>query len=165
MDWHGECVGGTCGGGLLAGDACSVDADCQDAVNIYHEGIIPEGLYNVQVIESSSGCELNDDASYSAPLPVTQGVWGDVCGAGPGGACSGSPDGVADVTQDVLGLIDKFQNVNNLQKSRADLVPGDDGVNNGPDLKVTIAGDTLFALDAFGGFPYPFTPGDPFGPG
>ncbi len=64
-----------------------------------------------------------------------------------------------------LGLIDKFQNINALQKSRADLVPGDDGEHNGPDFKVTIIGDALFALDAFQGFAYPFTPGDPCGPG
>ncbi len=62
-------------------------------------------------------------------------------------------------------MIDKFQNINALQKSRADLVPGDDGTHNGPDFKVTIIGDALFALDAFQGFPYPFTPGDPCGPG
>ncbi len=51
-----------------------------------------------------------------------------------------------------------------IQKARADLVPGDNGINNGPDFKVTIAGDTLFALDAFQGFPYPFTPGSPCAP-
>ncbi len=93
---------------------------------------------------------------------MTQSKWGDVCGAGPGGACTGAADGAADVAQDVLGLIDKFQNINNLQKSRADLVPGDDGVHNGPDFKVTIASDTLFALEAFQGFLYPFVP--PFAP-
>ena len=43
-------------------------------------------------------------------------------------------------------------------------MPGDDGINNGPDFKVTIAGDALFALDAFTGFAYPFTPGDPCAP-
>ncbi len=45
------------------------------------------------------------------------------------------------------------------------LLDGDDGINNGPDFKVTIAADTLFALDASQGFPHPFTPGDPCGPG
>ncbi len=48
-----------------------------------------------------------------------------------------------------------------LQKSRTDLVPGDDGIHNGPDFKVTIASDTLFALEAFQGNAYPFAPGDP----
>ncbi len=114
---------------------------------------------------SSSSCSLQEEGSYSTPLTMTQGVWGDLCSDGPGGACTGVADGNPEVIQDVLGLIDKFQNINALQKSRADLVPGDNGINNGPDFKVTIAGDALFALDAFQGFSYPFTPGDPCGPG
>ncbi len=163
MDWHGECDGGTCVGGLLEGDSCATDDDCVDVVHLFHEGFVPDGVYDVQVVDSS--CSLQEEGSYSAPLTMTQALWGDICGSGPGGACTGVADGSADVAQDVLGLIDKFQNINALQKSRADLVPGDNGNNNGPDFKVTIAGDALFALDAFQGFPYPFTPGDPCGPG
>ena len=164
MDWHGVCNGGVCIGGLLDGEACTTNADCADFVHIYHEGIVPDGVYEVQVVDSA-GCDLNSDFSYSTPLTMTQNHWGDVCGAGPGGACTGVADGVADFAQDVMGLIDKFQNVNALQKSRSDLVPGDNGINNGPDFNVTIAGDTLFGADGFMGFPYPFTPGDPCGPG
>ncbi len=98
-------------------------------------------------------------------MELTTALWGDLCGLGPGGVCTGFPDGSTDVSQDVVGLLDKFANINSIQKARADIVPGDNGINNGPDFKVTIAGDTLFALDAFQGFPYPFTPGDPCGPG
>ncbi len=163
MDWHGACDGGTCAGGLNPGSSCTEDADCADFVHIYHEGVIPEGEYDVQVLEES--CAVTEDDNYSAPLTVIQNVWGDICGAGPGGACSGVADGVPDVAQDVIGCIGKFQNINAMQKSRADLVPGDDGINNGPDFKVTIAGDCLFALDAFSGLPYTSTPGDPCGPG
>ncbi len=163
MDWHGKCDNGSCAGGLNPGSSCAEDADCADFVHIYHEGLIPDGEYEVQVLEE--GCEVASVDDYSAPLTMIQNRWGDVCGAGLDGACTGVADGVPDVAQDVLGLIDKFQNINALQKSRADLVPGDDGTNNGPDFKVTIIGDALFALDAFQGFPYPFTPGDPCAPG
>ncbi len=69
-----------------------------------------------------------------------------------------------DLENDVLGVLDKFANVNDLQKSRADLEPGYDGTNNAPDLKVTVANDVLFCLDAFTGAPYPFPPGDPSTP-
>ena len=163
MDWHGFCDGGTCIGGLLEGDSCATDEDCVDVVHLFHEGFVPDGVYDVQVVDSS--CSLQAEASYSTPLRMTQGKWGDICGDGAGGACTGVADGNPEVVQDVLGLIDKFQNINALQKSRADLVPGDDGTHNGPDFKVTIIGDALFALDAFQGFAYPFTPGDPCGPG
>ena len=171
MDWHGVCNGGVCTGGLLDGEACTTNDDCVDFVHIYHEGIIPSdrlagdlglNVYEVQVVDADV---LQVEGCYSDPLTMTQAIWGDICGAGPGGACSGPPDGSATVAQDVLGCIDKFQNLNNLQKSRSDLVPGDNGINNGPDFKVTIAGDTLFALDAFCGAAYPFSPGDPCEPG
>ncbi|MEE9295147.1 MAG: hypothetical protein V3W34_09350 [Phycisphaerae bacterium] len=140
-----------------------IDWTTIDVVHLFHEGFVPDGIYDVQVVDGS--CSLQEEGSYSTPLTMTQGKWGDICGPGPGGACTGVADGAADVAQDVLGLIDKFQNINALQKSMADLVPGDNGINNGPDFLVTIAGDTLFALDAFQGVPYPFTPGDPCGPG
>ncbi len=164
MDWNGVCNGSTCVGGLKGpplldpGAQCTQDADCADVVHIFHEGFVPEGVYDLQVVDGSF--PLLDDCSYSAPLTMTQAEWGDVCGAVTG-VCTGPPDGSADVAQDVLGLIAKFQNTNALQKSRSDLVPGDDGFNNGPDFIVGIASDTLFALEAFQGFPYPYTPGDP----
>ena len=174
MDWHGECVGGTCVGGLKAGETCCVDDDCVDVVHIFHEGIVPSkmalptgpitepAVYEIQVVDVL--CPLQDESSYSPPLTLTQSGWGDVCGPGPEGACSGPPDGVIDVQNDVLGLLDKFANVNNLQKARADIEPGDDGINNGPDFKVHVANDVLFALEAFDEPEYPFQPGNPCEP-
>ncbi len=163
MDWRGRCDAGTCVGGLIEGAGCLVDDDCVKVVHFYHEGLVPGGIYDIQVVDSS--CSLQDEAGYSAPLTMTQAKWGDVCGPGPGGACSGVADGTVDVTNDVLGVLDKFANINNLQKARADLEPGDDGANNGPDFKVNVANDVLFVLDAFTGAPYPFVPGDPCNPG
>ncbi len=159
MDWHGWCNVDTCVGGLKEGAPCGVDDDCVEYVHLYHEGLVPRGEYEIQVIDSA--CALQDESSYSAPLTMIQSVWGDVCGPGDAGACSGAADGTVDVTNDVLGVLDKFSNVNNLQKARADLEPGDDGTNNGPDFKVNVANDVLYCLDAFTGAPYPFEPGDP----
>ncbi len=104
--------------------------------------------------------------SYTVALTITQAVWGDVCGPDmvQGLSCAAPPDGVADVTNDVLGVLGKFTNTFPLQKSRADLEPGDDGIHNGPDFKVNVTNDVLFALGAFTGASYPFVPGDPCEP-
>jgi hypothetical protein len=163
MDWHGWCNVGTCVGGLKEGAPCGLDDDCVEYVHFYHEGLIPGGIYDIQVVDNA--CSLQDEGGYSAPLTMTQAKWGDVCGPGPGGACSGVADGTVDVTNDVLGVLDKFANVNDLQKARADLEPGDDGTNNGPDFIVNVANDVLYCLDAFTGAPYPFSPDDPCGVG
>ncbi len=133
-----------------------------DVVHLFHEGFVPQGVYDIQLVDSS--CPLQDEDSYSVPLTMTQARWGDVCGPGPGGACSAVADGSVDVQNDVLGVLGKFANTFPLQKARADIDPGDDGFNNGPDLKVNVANDVLFALDAFTGAPYPFAPGDPCRP-
>jgi hypothetical protein len=91
---------------------------------------------------------------------MTQSRWGDICGPGPGGACSAQADGVVDVTNDVLGVLDKFANLSDLQKVRADIEPRD------LDMMVNVASDVLYTLSAFGGAPYPFVPsgGPPCGP-
>ena len=35
---------------------------------------------------------------------------------------------------------------------------------NGPDFKINVSTDILLALEAFEGFPYPFSPGSPCAP-
>lgn len=157
MDWRGQCVDGVCVGGLNDGSACTSHIGCIEVVHIFHEGIVPGGVYDVQVVDSS--CALEEESSYSVPLTMTQAKWGDVCGPGPGGACSAVADGTVDVANDVLGVLEKFVNFSDLQKARADLEPA------ALDLKVNVANDVLFAIDAFAGVPYPFAPGDPCGPG
>lgn len=204
MDWRGECIGGTCMGGLNDGEVCLIEDDCVEYVHIYHEGIVPSyvpasgdpvpAVYYVDVLDDSNptqdrneefktcagglsnGQTCTDDAEcagddskkvpdgkcldtpifWSPVLVMQQPRWGDVCGPGPVGACSGTPDGVVDVTNDVLGELDKFANVSLLQKARADLLSGTGEV----DFKVDVSTDVLRTLDAFGGVPYPFAPGD-----
>ena len=158
MDWHGWCNVDTCIGGLKPGTACVTDDDCVEYVHLYHEGIVPtvfgvkEATYEIRVVDETCKDDLQDPASYSDPLIMIQNRWGDICGPGPGGACKGVADGVVDVTNDVLGVLDKFANVNNLQKARADLEP------NLLDFKINVAMDVLHCLAAFGGAPYPFAP-------
>jgi hypothetical protein len=187
MDWHGWCAvnenfvaavgggAGICVGGLEPGRVCFVHDDCRIKVALYNEGIVPSTMatptgpitdpatYDIQMI--SDDCQNELEGDYSIPLTLIQSGWGDICGPGPGGACSAQADGVVDVANDVLGVLDKFANLNDLQKVRADLEPNDDGTNNGPDFKVNVANDVLYCLAAFGGAPYPFVPGDPCNPG
>ena len=167
MDWHGQCPpSGNCVGGLIEGEPCSVDDDCAEVVHLYHEGIVPSGVYDVQVVDPIGDQVAQPENCYSSPLTMTQAKWGDVCGPSlVEGACTAVSDGIADVTNDVLGALDKFTNVSLLQKARADIGPGDDGINNGPDFMVDVAIDVLRALAAFTGVPYPYQPGDPCEPG
>ncbi len=176
MDWRGQCQSGACVGGLNAGEPCISQADCQDVVSLYVEGVVPShmalpigpidnpAVYDIQVIDTE-GCNLNNDDDYSVPLTIIQAGYGDVCSPGPGGACTGPPDESVDVANDALGLLDKFSNINALQKVMGDLEPGDNGMNNGPDFKINVTNDILFVLEAFGGGSYPFTPGNPCAPG
>ena len=109
--------------------------------------IVPDSTYEIQAIEES--CDPGMEGDYSAPLSVTTSKWGDICGPA-GGACSGPPDGIVDVANDVNGVLEKFANTNSLQKARTDVEPED------VDLKVNVADDVLFVLDAFTGGQYPF---------
>ena len=179
MDW--STLSRYCVDGGNNGGACVDNNDCpgglcgsDGVVHLYHEAIVPSrlqtaigpieipALYDIQAIDSS--CSLRGETNYSYALSVTQAGWGDVCGPGVTGACSGPADGVVDVQNDVLGVLGKFDNTVPLQKSRADLEPGDNGLNNGPDFMVSVANDVLFALAAFTGAPYPFELGDPCNP-
>lgn len=132
-------------------------------IHLYHEGLVPEGVYEVQVVDSV--CSLQQEASYSDPLTMTQARWADVCGPSDAGSCTTTPDGTVDTTNDILGLLGKFENTFPVQKARADLVPGDNGMNNGPDFLVTVANEVLLAIEAFTGAPYAFVPGEPCEPG
>lgn len=122
-------------------------------VNVYHASIVPGGTYAIQTIRE--GCGLTYEGNYSTPLSVTQALWGDVCGPSEAGACTAPADGVVDVTNDVLGLLAKFANTVALNKANADLEPAT------PDLKVNVANDVLYCLDAFLGSDYPFQPALP----
>ncbi len=156
MDWHGWCDSGACTGGLKPGASCSVDDDCVEFIHLYHKGIIPSGVYAIQVVNSN--CSPNDEAGFSAPLTMTQAAWGDICGPSLAGACTAVADGTVDVANDVLGALGKFANLNAIQTARADLEPAE------PDFMINVPNDVLYTLDAFTGGPYPFQPDEPCEP-
>ncbi|UCC30584.1 MAG: hypothetical protein JSU86_20610 [Phycisphaerales bacterium] len=130
----------------------------EGVVHVFHEGIIPGGVYHVQAVDKT--CELDLDSSYSDPLIVQMSPWGDLvtdcttCPCGP-------PDGVVGIPTDVTAVLDKFRNLAPpsvpcpaVSKVRADL----DWAT--PNQRVDIS-DVTFCLDAFRGFEYPFGVADP----
>jgi hypothetical protein len=122
------------------------DWNADGAMHVFHEGLIPGGIYDVQVIDEA--CATTAESSYSPALPVMMSGWGDVvenCAVIP---CL-PPDGSVDVTTDVTAILDKFKNsLNALVTARADIEP------QVPDQKINIS-DVTFALDAFRGRSYP----------
>ncbi|MFQ5495097.1 MAG: hypothetical protein ACE5EX_06915, partial [Phycisphaerae bacterium] len=120
------------------------------AVNIFHEAIVPEGQYMLQVIDES--CSASVEGNFSAALPLAAGQWGDVVGGfDPVGRFWTDPDGIVEITSDVISIVDKFANrVGAPAKARVDLEP------DPPDLLINIT-DAVQALDAFRGKPVPFS--------
>ena len=123
-------------------------------VHVYHEAIVPGGLYEVQAV--LSGADLANEASYSVALGMTAGVWGDVCGSFNTGTGSwNDADGSVDVATDVVAVLDKFGSLpGSPDKAHADLEPAI------PDQLINIT-DVTQILDAFGGATYPFGPPAP----
>lgn len=126
--------------------------DAWGTVYVSHEGVLPGGRYELQAISNS--CDYTAEASYSAPMLITNARWGDAVGLFDGGAGGWSPpDGSVDVTSDVIAVLDKFSNKATAPgKARVDLEPAT------PDQIINIT-DVVRALGAFSGLAYPFAPG------
>ena len=121
-----------------------------DTIHVFHERIIPGGLYSLQTINDN--CGGIPEAVVSAPLEVATARWGDIVESCVTTPCTG-PDGSVDIVTDIVALIDKFSNRPGAPiKSRADLEPAV------PDQLINIS-DITRALDGFKDLPYPFTPG------
>ncbi len=117
-------------------------------VHVFHEGIIPEGNYRIQVIDQT--CSVDDESSFSDPLEMTTAKWGDTvrdCVTIP---CP-PPDGVVNII-DVAAILARFaSDPRSIVKPRADLEPGC------LDLVINMS-DLLYAIAAFQGLDYPFEP-------
>ncbi len=142
----------TCGLGTTLGDACTNDDDCdgecQDTIDVFGEGIVPNGVYDVQLIDETCDNQGLPENSFSAPLRVVMSRWGDVVKDCSGTPC-GPPDDSVDVTTDVTAILDKFKNSKDaLPNARSDIEP------QVPDQKINIS-DVTFALDGFRGRIYP----------
>jgi len=150
QDWHGVCTGGVCVGGLRDGLACTTTASCAADLNIYHTLIVPNGSFDVQLIDEN--CSTAVQASYSEPLSMNTSAYGDTvsdCSTMP----CGPPNGSTEII-DVVAILNKFGNVGGTDKVRADIK------GCCVDHIVQID-DVTDALDAFTGDPYPCPPGDP----
>jgi hypothetical protein len=148
-----EFMGATLGCDPWVGDFYSAGV-----IHVFHEGIIPDSVYEVEAADEA--CSLVDESSYSAPFVPPVSIWGDVvknCITCPCGA----PDGSVGIPTDVTAVLDKFKNLvppslacAAVVKVRADIEP------RVPDQVINIS-DVTFVLDAFRGFPYPFSPSGP----
>ena len=100
-----------------------------DRIDVYDAGIIPDGTYDVQLIDST--CSTSNEGDYSDPLTVLLSAVGDVVGSSPGPAPQGTVDFV-----DIAAVVSKFKNdPDAIRKARADITHGDLATPN-PDQKV-----------------------------
>jgi hypothetical protein len=72
-------------------------------LHVYGGELIPDSEYAVDVIDDSCADLIDDPDSYSAPLPVTTGKWGDVETPFEGEDPAPQPD-----FKDISAVVDKF---------------------------------------------------------
>ena len=120
-------------------------------VQVYHEYIIPGGEYGVEFTADPGGPASHPQ--QSEPESVTMSRWGDLTGSfDEEGGFWTEPDGTVDLVTDIVAVIDKFSNRPGAPpKARADLHPAL------PNQRIDML-DVTFALGAFRGEPYPFSP-------
>jgi hypothetical protein len=133
-----------------------VDWNSYGVVHVFHEGIVPGGVYHVQLADST--CSPHVDPSWSDPLVVGQSAWCDLvvdCSTFP----CGPPDGVTGIV-DVTAILDKYKNLpGNVIKARADVEGCPAGNCYVADRLINIS-DVTYCLGAFLGDPFP-PPGFP----
>ena len=123
-------------------------------VHVYSPFIVPDGTYEIRVLDS--GCTQSEfwDPAIVPPLVLETSVFGDVCAALPKNNYGdwGPPDDSPDITADVLAVKQKFGNQPGLTKARAEL--GAEMGDPEPDLTIDISRDVLWAKEAFHRRPY-----------
>ena len=122
-------------------------------LHVSAEHVVPGSEYEIRVIDC--GCDFSNSLDYSLPLSVSTSEWTDVCGPGASGVCESGPDGVVDLTNDILAIIEKFSNrAGSLSTTQTD-VRASSGLDNNVDDLVTVA-DFSAAVDSFqgGGFSF-----------
>ena len=123
-------------------------------VHVFHEGIVPDGTYSIQVLDNT--CLPSIESRFSEPLHVVTPIWGDTVldlSQTPPLPPNGPPVDIVDALA-VLGAFSSAPGA--ITKARADLEPAC------VDLKINVT-DVLSSLAGFVGLDYPFTPtaGDP----
>ncbi len=132
----------TCSGPVFA------SYGCMETVHVFHEAIVPGGVYRVEFL--SEFCSPDFPEDFSTPLEIVNADFGDVVGVSVSRPAS-APDGYIDVI-DFLAILGGFSNIPGaIIKARADMEPGC------LDLFINIA-DVLFSISGFQGLSYPFVP-------
>ncbi len=133
-----------------------------DRVDVIDAGIVPDGVYEVQILDST--CSLNCLECYSEPLEVRMSRAGDIVGDCSVQPCS-PPQGVVDFV-DISACVEKFKNSPGApRKARCD-VTNSNVWDPLPDKKVDFV-DISCIVAAFRGDPCPITgppTTDPCGP-
>ncbi|MCH7591510.1 MAG: hypothetical protein IH989_01850 [Planctomycetes bacterium] len=124
------------------------DWNALGTVHVFHEGIVPGGIYRVDAIDAI--CDPGDPASFSATIGQTTAIWGDTL-LDLSSVPPAPPEGVVNIV-DALGVLGRFSSAPGaIIKVRADLEPAC------VDLKINVT-DVLASLAGFMGLPYPFAP-------
>ncbi len=138
-------------GARLGCDPYWTDWSQYDIVHVWDEGIVPDGVFDIQVVENS--CPLAEEDGYSTAMTLTQSAWADLiqdCSTTP---CK-PPDGSTGIV-DVTAILDKWKNLpGNVQKVRADIEGSPAGDHRIPDQSINIT-DVTYCLGAFLGDTYP----------
>ena len=120
-------------------------------IHVFSKFIVPGAAFDVQVIDEL--CDPAQESAYSAALPVTTSLYGDVVGDCSESGCS-PPQGAVDF-DDISAIVDKFIGFPGaLIKARSDITP------ETVDFKVDFT-DIPDVVDAFLGLPYRYPPRDP----
>ncbi len=153
-----EAVGGLPSDTFLASTLSCSPPEAYDwasagVVHVFDEGIVPLGIYHIQMADSS--CSTGVESSFSDPLVMQQTKWGDCvedCTTIPCSPPLGTTNtGIGDVT----AVLDKWKNLpGNLMKARADMEGSPAGDHRVPDQAINIT-DVTYTLGAFLGQQYP----------
>ncbi len=129
-------------------DPFFTDLSAQGMVHVFHEGIIPNAVYGLRVVEKR--CYDLAVPVYSTPIGLSTASWGDTIGDCDVIPCTPS-DGSVHIV-DVMAVVARFSTADNaIVKARADLEP------ETPDQVINIT-DVLRGVGAFVGLAYPFAP-------
>jgi hypothetical protein len=123
-------------------------------IHVYGEFVVPDGTYEIALLHTMCAEAEADDPAVSPALILETSPFGDVCAGLPKNNDGqwGPPDGVPNMTRDVLAIKQKFGNHPGLIKARAEL-----GAAVGtaePDLIIDMSKDVLYAKFAFTRRPY-----------
>ena len=133
------------------------DWEALGSISVFHEGIVPRGLYRIAIVDES--CDSGVESSFSPSLELATSLFGDIVdncsGCGSENPCECFPPNDSVQMPDLLGIIARFGSTRNApRKARSDVQPAC------IDLVISIS-DVLMTVNAFIGLDYPYAPSTP----